>query len=278
MSYMDFTYILGYLKNHTIIMNVVQSIIVLLGVWVALLVLGKLAKKLKDINPDKNGFEDIIPFIANVGKLGLYLLGLYILLKIWGLDVTPLLASAGVAGVAIGFAAKDSVANLFGGISIFLDKPFKVGDYVLVEGTQRGKVYKIGARSTKILTLDDVLVTIPNSVLVTNAIYNETGYDPKIKIRIELGVAYGSDLEKVEEVLLEVMKSEKDVLDFPEPLVLFTKFGASSVDLLIVGTVESPAVKVKVAHKVIKQIYKRLREENIGIPFPQTDVHLYKHD
>lgn len=232
-------------------------------------------KKIKDLNPDDNSFEDMIPFLENLARLG-FLVGLvFAILKIWGVDVTPLLGAAGVAGIAIAFAAQDSVANLFGGISIFFDKPFKIGDQVLVEGTQRGRVYKIGARSTKITTLDNVLVTIPNSVMVTNPIYNETGYDPNMRVRVEVGVAYGSDLEKVEKILLEILSDNEDTLEYPEPLVLFTAFAESSINVVGIATIPDPSYIGKTTHKLIKEIDKRFKEENIEIPFPQRDVHLH---
>ena len=145
--------------------------------------------------------SDFIPFLDNLVKLLTIGVVIFIILGIWSIDITPLFLSAGVAGVAVAFAAKDTVANLFGGFSVFIDKPYKIGDYVIVNEKYRGEVVEIGMRSTKIRTRDNVLLTIPNSVMVTNAVINETGFDPKLRIRISLGVSHNSDLEKVEEIL-----------------------------------------------------------------------------
>ena len=264
------------LTSTALLKNLTFTFVALVSMFVLIQLNKKVFRKLKDLNPDDNSFEDIIPFLQNVSALVIFLGLIFVLLRIWGVDVTPLLASAGVVGIAIAFAAQDSVANLFGGISIFIDKPFKVGDQILIEGSQKGRVYHIGARSTKLKTLGNVLVTIPNSVMVTNPIYNETGYDPKIRVYDNLGVAYGSDLDQVEKIITEVLEKNELVLEYPEPLVLFTEFGESAINVLAIGTVEDPSKLGLAKHQLIKEIYNTLNEANVEMPFPQRDIHLYK--
>jgi len=264
------------LMSTALLKNLTFTLIALVSMLILLQLNKKVFRKVKEINPDDNSFEDIIPFLQNVGGLAIFLGLLFVLLRIWGVDVTPLLASAGVLGIAVAFAAQDSVANLFGGISIFIDKPFRVGDQILIEGSQKGRVYHIGARSTKLKTLGNVLVTIPNSVMVTNPIYNETGYDPKIRVYVELGVAYGSDLDEVEKTIMRVLGKNDLVIEYPEPLVLFTDFAESAISVLAIGTVENPSKLGIAKHQLIKEIYSALNEANIEIPFPQRAVHLRK--
>ena len=255
--------------------NLLFSVIVIVATAIVIKFSKKAFIKIKDLNPDDNSFEDLIPFLENLARLVYIGILLFTLMKIWGVDVTPLLGAAGVAGFAIAFAAQDSVSNLFGGISIFMDKPFKVGDQILIEGTKRGHIYHIGSRSTKIKTLDNVLVTIPNSKMVTNPIYNETGYDPKMRVRIALGVAYGSDLDNVETTILKVLKDNDRILENPKPVVLFTEFGDSAIELLAIGTIPNPSYLATTKHKLIKEIYKALNKENIEIPYPQREVRLH---
>jgi MscS family membrane protein len=228
-----------------------------------------------DSKHEDGRLSDAIPFIENLIVIGVIGIVILLALDAWGINITPLLASAGVAGLGVAFAAKDSVSNLFGGISVFLDKPYKVGDYVIIRDQYRGEVTEIGMRSTKIRTRDNVLITIPNSVMVTDAVINETGFDPKLRIRIPIGIAYGSDLENVEYLLLGLLKKHESVLNNPEPRVRYRNFGNSSVELEALAVIDKPAHKGKVIHELIKEIHRVFKEENITIPFPQRDVYLH---
>lgn len=217
---------------------------------------------------------DVVPFLKNVAIVTIYTGTILILLYVWGINITPLLASAGVFGLAVAFAAKDTVANLFGGISVFFDKPYKISDYVIIDDKYRGEVTQIGMRSTKIKTRDNVLLTVPNSVMVTNAVINETGFDPKLRIRIPLGVSYGEDLEKVEEILIEVLSKHPKVLKKPSPRVRFRNFGDYAIELEVMGVIKTPPERGKTIHELIKRIHKTLNSENVEIPYPRRDIHI----
>lgn len=221
-------------------------------------------------------FSDVVPFLQNLTKIFIIIISALFVLDFWGIDITPFLASAGVLGVAIAFAAKDTVANLFGGMSVFFDKPYKTGDYVIIEDKYRGEVINIGMRSTKIRTRDNVLLTVPNSVMVTSALINETGFDPSLRVRLPLGVAYESDLESVEKALIGVMKKHKKVQTDPPPKVRFRGFEESSIKLEVLFVVEPPAVKGIVKHELIKSIHKEFGNQKIVMPYPHMDVHIRK--
>jgi len=233
---------------------------------------------MKKVAAREHQSKDIIPLLENVGKVLAVLVCFLLILAIWEVDITPFLASAGLAGVAVAFAAKETLANLFGGISIFFDRPFKIRDYVLLETGERGEVVEIGIRSTRIKTRDDILITIPNSIMANTKITNESAPRKKLRIRIPVGVAYGSDIEKVEAVLTEVAADNNMVTTEPEPRARFRRFGDSALEFELLCWGKQPAEKGLLIHQLNKTIYHRFRQENITIPFPQRDVHIYSKE
>ena len=139
-----------------------------------------------------------MPMFEITIKIVLVALAGYLLLLIWGVDPTAWLASAGVIGIAVGFAARDTLANLFSGLFIVADAPYKIGDYIVLDTGERGEVTHLGIRSTRLLTRDDVEVTIPNAIIANAKIINESGGPwEKHRIRLPVGVAYGSDAKQV---------------------------------------------------------------------------------
>ncbi len=216
-----------------------------------------------------------LPLFDNLIKLLIIALALYITFQVWGIDMTAWLASAGVIGIAIGFAAKDTLANLFSGVFILADTPYKIGDYIVLEGEQRGKVTHIGIRSTRLLTRDDVEITIPNSIMGNSKIINQSGGPhPKFRIRVKIGVAYGSDIDQVREILIEIAKTEPLITQYPTPRVRFRTFGASSLDLELMGWIEDPELRGRTLDKLNTSIYKRFNQENIEIPYAKQDLYI----
>jgi MscS family membrane protein len=218
--------------------------------------------------------RDIFLLFKNIFRVATIIIGILWMLAIWNVSLTPLFASAGIAGIAVALAAKDTLANFFGGISIFVDKPFKIGDYIILDTGERGEVVDIGIRSTRVKTRDDVLITVPNSILANIKIINESAPVPRYRIRIPVGVAYESDLEKVEDVLVEIAKSNSMVSEDPEPRARLRAFGDSSIDFELLCWVNDPRDKGLVIHQIMNTIFKAFEKEGISIPFPQRDVHL----
>lgn len=219
--------------------------------------------------------ERTIPVFSMTIKILLVGLAAYIFMLIWGINPTAWLASAGVIGIAVGFAAKDTLANLFSGISIVADAPYKIGDYVVIDTGERGKVTHVGMRSTRILTRDDVEVTIPNAVIANAKIVNESG-GPWVKhrIRVPVGVAYGSDVDEVCELLEKTAMEHPSVVKQPAPRVRMRAFGPSSLDFELLAWIDHPQLRGLVRHELLIVVYKALNEKGIVIPFPQTDIHL----
>jgi small-conductance mechanosensitive channel len=224
--------------------------------------------------------ERTIPVFSMAIKILLVGLAAYIFMLIWGINPTAWLASAGVIGIAVGFAAKDTLANLFSGISIVADAPYKIGDYIVLDTGERGEVTFLGMRSTRLLTRDDVEVTIPNAVIANAKIINESG-GPWVKhrIRMPVGVAYGSDVDEVCNILEEVANGHPKVVKQPSPRVRMRAFGASSLDFELLAWIDHPQFRGLIRHDLLRNTYRAFKEAGITIPFPQTDVHLHdKHE
>ncbi|RLJ04928.1 MAG: mechanosensitive ion channel family protein [Candidatus Aenigmatarchaeota archaeon] len=219
--------------------------------------------------------RNMLPLLKDIVRISLYLIGLMFIFKIWNIEITPLLASAGIAGFAVAFAAKDTIANFFGGLTLFFDRPFKIGDRIQLESGEQGFVREIGVRSTRIKTFDNTELSIPNSIIANSKIINWNNPEPKTKLKIKFGVAYGSDVDKVKRVVLDETKKCEDIVKQPEPKIYFTEMGDFSLNFLLVCWLPTPST-FSVKDKLTTAIYKRLNKEGIDIPFPTTTVHLKK--
>lgn len=215
------------------------------------------------------------PLFENLALLIIFAFAIYLIFLAWHIDMTAWLASAGIVGIAIGFAAKDTLANLFSGVFILADAPYKIGDYVVLDSGERGKVTRIGIRSTRLQTREDVEITIPNAIMGNSRIVNESGGPhEKFRIRVAVGVAYGSDIDQVKAILMEIALGEDQVCEEPEPRVRFRTFGASSLDLELLCWVENPEVRGRVLDVLNTTVYKRFNAEGIEIPYGKQDVYI----
>jgi small-conductance mechanosensitive channel len=219
--------------------------------------------------------ERTLPLFDIGAKVLLVAGGSYLVLDIWGVDPTPWLASAGVVGIAVGFAAKDTLANLFGGFFIVADAPYKIGDFIILDSGERGRVTQIGIRSTRLETRDDIEITIPNAAIANAKIINEAGGRwEKERVRIKVGVAYGSDVDRVCEVLKRVAVEQEHICGDPEPRVRFRAFGSSSLDFELLCWIDEPVLRGRLTHVLNMEVYKAFLREGIEIPFPQQDVYI----
>ena len=217
----------------------------------------------------------MLTLLHNIMKVVLFALAGYFFFLAWDIDVTAWLASAGIVGLALSFAAKDTLSNLFAGVSIVMDAPYKTGDFIILDSGERGVVTEIGLRSTRILTRDDVEITIPNGIIGNSTIVNEAGGPPaQHRIRIAVGVAYGSDVDHVIETLEQVAADNAAILASPAPRVRFRLFGDSSLNFELLGWIADPADRGRVQHELNCAVYKALAANKIEIPFPQRDLHV----
>jgi len=224
----------------------------------------------------KSGVDAMLPLIHKLSNIVLIIACLMFILDIWGKDITGLLAGVGIAGIVLGFALKDSLSNIFGGISIILDKTYRIGDRIKIDPGESGIVYDISLRSTKIKTWDNDIIIIPNGMMANSKIQNYI--QPSIKSRgvIEFCVAYGSDVDKVKRVIIEAIKKVENVLDEPAPSVYFIKMNDFSLDFNAKFWVDDVAKRYETQENVTIIIYKTLKKEGISIPFPTRTVYLKK--
>lgn len=216
-----------------------------------------------------------LPLFQFAYKVVLLAVGASALMTAWSVDLTGWLASAGVAGLAIGFAAKDTLANFIAGVVILMDAPYKVGDVIIIDDVTRGEVSEIGMRSTRLLTVDNVEVTVPNAVIGNAKIVNESsGPTLQMRVRATVGVAYGSDIDQVRTVLADAARGLPHVAPQEEPVVRFTGFGESSLDFLVLVLADHPRFRPAVSDELNTRIYKALGAAAIAIPFPQRDLHV----
>jgi MscS family membrane protein len=216
-----------------------------------------------------------LPLFDNSAKIVAVGAGIYFAFLAWNIDVTALIASAGIVGLALSFAAQDALSNIFGGMSILADRPYKVGDFINLDSGERGEVTQIGLRSTRLLTRDDVEISIPNSVMGNATIVNEAGGPhEKFRIRIAVGVAYGSDIDHVQQLLLDVANNHTEICSNPTPRVRFRRFGDSSLDFELLVWVAQPILRGRLSHELNCGVYKSFNANGVEIPFPQQDVYI----
>ena len=219
------------------------------------------------------------PLMVISSKIILMVICAYLVLIIWGINPVGLLASAGIVGIAVGFAAKDTLANLFSGVFILADRPYKLGDYINLDSGERGKVTHIGIRSTRLITRDDIEVTIPNGLIGNQKIVNENGGPGhSMRIRINLQCAYEADLERVEGVLIELVNKNKEIKKHPSPRVRFRGFGDSGIDLQLMGWIDEPQDRGRISHMLYKEIHASFKEHNLEIPYPKRDLTIIKQN
>ena len=204
----------------------------------------------------------------------IYFVAILIILKVWGVEssISALFASVGFAGLVIGLATKEIIGNFLSGLILLFDKNFSVGDVVEIDGIS-GKVEDISLRTTTIMTWDGELVVVPNSKVTNEIIKNRSLYKPVIRVKIPVGVAYESDLDKVIKICENVLNSFTEIEKDPKPQVVFDKFGDSSINFEVrfwvnINRVSIPDIKTKVSIKLKEEFEKN----GIKIPYPHIEI------
>jgi len=211
--------------------------------------------------------------IAQIVSNIVLVVGVFIVLDNAGIHLGTLTVFAGAVGVGIGFGLQNIASNFISGLVILAERPITIGDRVEVAGVA-GQVQQIRARSTVILTNDNITMIVPNTKFIDSPVTNWTYGDPRVRFRIPIGVAYGSDLEKVRNALVEVARENSHVLPQPEPTVFLETFGGSSINLeLVVWSKEMSYRPRRFRSDLNFAIAQKLREAGIEIPGPQRDLH-----
>ncbi|HIA03747.1 MAG TPA: mechanosensitive ion channel family protein [Myxococcales bacterium] len=259
---------------------VATAILKTLAVWIWAVAAGRIGTHILRYLSHRNSANSVLkhrtlPFFGIIIKLVVVGWAVYFALLAWEVNVTGWLASAGVVGIAIGFAAKDTLANLFAGIFILADAPYKLGDFVAIDSDLRGKVTQIGIRSTRMVTRDGIEVTVPNAVIGNAKIVNESGGEhPHERIRATVFVAYGSDIDRVREVLLNCAENVEGTCKTPVPEVRFREMSDSGLRFQLLTWIYSPELKGPVLDRLNTKIYKALNESKIEIPYNKQDLYI----
>ena len=204
----------------------------------------------------------------------LLFIGLLVILQTIGIDLTALSILTGAVGLGIGFGLQNIASNFISGIIILFERPVRIGDRIAV-GDVEGDVVRIGARSTTVLTNDNIDIIIPNSKLITENVVNWTHGERKVRFRIPVSVAYSVDIRKVEQALFEAAKDVYDVLESPAPVVRFIQFGENGLEFeLRAWTTTLVQRRGKFTSAINFAIYDKFKEHEIEVPYPQRDIHI----
>jgi MscS family membrane protein len=221
---------------------------------------------------EKEAARDLLPLFHKVGGVLIGVFGLATVLENVGIDVNSLIVSLGVGSLAVGLAAQDTLANMFAGFTLMLDRPFRIGERIQLASGEVGDVETIGIRATRIKTSDDTLLVVPNSVLTKDRVVNLSRPSRALTTRLDVGVAYGSDIPQVKQILREAALASSRVDPEREPVVTLTRFGDFSVSFRLVFWVRDYEEQGLALGEVHEEIYRRFAEAGIEIPFPVRRV------
>ena len=226
-------------------------------------------------------FEKTPQLISKIISVIVYLIAFLMILKHFNIEITPLIATLGVGGLAVGLALQNTLSNFFAGLHIISDRPISVGDFIeLTEGNISGYVEDVGWRSTRIRTLPNTLVIVPNSKLAESIIINDSLPEQEMAVLVQCGVAYGSDLEKVEKVTIDVAKTIQKTVPGAvktfEPFIRYHTFGDSNINFSVILRVEKFVDKYLITHEFIKALKARYDKEGIEISWPVRKIYQAK--
>jgi small-conductance mechanosensitive channel len=222
--------------------------------------------------------DDIIFELLNrFSGVIIYAVAVVLALDLLGINVMPFVAGAGVAGIAIGFAAKDTLSNLIAGVLLIIDRPFELGDRIEVWSAPRGSatwgdVIDIGLRATKIRTTDNLIIVIPNNEIMKRDIVNYTLMSSAIRVRINMGVAYDADIDAAKKVILGVAASAEWIAPDPPPVVVVRNFGESSVDLQLRVWIGDARKRMQTISYITDRVKAAFDTAGIEIPYPKRDI------
>jgi small-conductance mechanosensitive channel len=253
----------------------VVDLVILIGLLLGLVILARAGKTLLRtrvlrVTGMSRGAQEAVAFIANYALL---FIGVWVLLQLWGLDLSSLTILASVLGVGIGLGLQGIAKEFFSGLVIIFERPVQVGDFIEV-GDLQGTVERINVRSTEIRTLDQVSIIVPNSRFLESEVINWNHHSPVSRLRLPIGVAYGSSLSAVRAAMIEAAKDHPDVLAEPAPRVFFKEFGDSSLNFDLLVWIAEPRKQFVIKSDLYFRIEAMMRHRQIQIPFPQRDLHL----
>ena len=250
------------------------DILRLIGLFVVLMIISKTFKRILrsrvlSLTGLSRAAQETVAAISNYIFI---FLGAIVVLQLWGLELSSLTVFAGVLGVGLGLGVQGIAKEFISGLAIIFERPIQVGDFVEV-GDLMGTVERIGVRSTTISTLDQISVILPNSRFLESEVINWTHQTPISRLKVPLGVAYGSNIATVRQILLEAAQNHAEVLAQPAPSVFFQGFGDSSLDFVLLVWISNPVRQFRIRSDLYFAIEDMFRDRGVEIPFPQQDLH-----
>lgn len=271
-KFTNFTSIELYANNDGTIMITIGFVIIVFIFFLLTHIILNIVKRLfirNMLNGDKVKFTTVFSF----SKWLIYLIVLLVAFSTIGININAVLAASAGLLIGIGLALQTLFQDIISGVFILIDKTVHVGDIIELEG-KVGRVEEIKLRTTRAVTIDNKVLVIPNHLYLTNSLYNWTQNGTNTRESVLVGVAYGSDVELVKKLLLQVALENEIVLEFPEPLVLFTDFADSSLNFKLVVTIDNSFQAAIPKSELRFAIDKIFRANSISIPFPQRDIHV----
>ncbi len=256
---------------------IVLTVGLLLFVLFILVMTSFTLKLIRKIVTKKLRHEDEVKFISvfSFAKYFIYIIILFITLDSIGFNITAVFAASAALLVGVGLALQTLIQDIISGVFIFIDQTVHVGDIIELEG-KVGRVEEIKLRTTRAVTIDNKVLIIPNHKYLTSTLYNWTQNGTITRESVEVGVAYGSDINLVKDLLIQAVLNNENILKLPEPLVLFTNFGDSSLNFKVVFTLNDSFQAGVPKSEVRFEIDRLFRENNITIPFPQREITILK--
>lgn len=234
--------------------------------------------KVKD-QGERDGKEAVLLLGERAMRGMVVLVGLMVILDHIGFNISALLTAIGIGGLALSLAAQDTIANMISGVILLIDQPFRTGDRIEIQELNTwGDVVSIGLRSTRIRTLDNRLVIVPNSSISNNQVVNYTFPDPRYRIQTEIGVAYGTDLRQVRQVITAALQGVEGVIPDMPVDILFMEFGDSAMILRVRWWIESYIDARRSTDRVNETVYQALEQAGIELPNPMMTVELKNHN
>lgn len=250
-----------------------RGVVTLAIIVAAYLLTGVLKRLVHDLMDDQAAItQHQTELTYRLSQVGLYLLGLIIILGVWDVNLSGLLVGAGFLGIVLGLAAQKTIGSLVAGFVLMFSRPFEVGDWIVV-GDQEGIVTEISIVNTRVHTFDGEYAMLPNDLVASTEIINRTRKG-RLRVHVDVGVDYDTDLDEAAEIAVDVMKTVEEALTVPQPQVLITGFGDSSIHLDLRYWIDKPSARRvnRSRMNVIRGIHTAFDEAGIKIPYPQREL------
>lgn len=259
------------------ITNLTNTLLILLVTYILMVISGIILERWNDTMSNgkkEKAHEEMLPLTKSVTNIILIIAAIFLVLDTWGVEIGGLLASVGVVGIILSFAFKDTLANIFGGIALSMDNSFSKGDLIELDDGEVGYIIEINLRSTRMKNFDDQEILVPNGRMANMTIKNYAHPTKTMRIKINVAVAYGSNITKFKKVVMKLLESQAVILKYPKPTIFFLEMGDYSLNFKIAFFVKNYNNLYKVRSDMTEKIYKELKKNKIKIPFPTRTLYM----